>query len=129
MPEAQKRLVTPWWYWIPVILALLYSVAGLTQLQYLSQYSDPIWTEFGYAVGQIFGAAGALGLLLRKGWARWLYVVSLIGFSVQRFWLGVLSGQLADLPSYVPFTMFMVIVVPLLLIGYATLGLRKGWIR
>ena len=129
MSEETGRLVTPWWYWFVVILALLYSAAGLAQLQYLSQYSDPLWTEVGYAVGQLFGAAGALSLLLRRAWAQWLYLISLIGFSIQRFWFAVLSGQLAELPSYIPVTMFMVIVVPLILIGFTRVALRRGWVR
>ena len=112
-----------------MVLALLYSAAGLTQLQYLSQYSDPLWAEVGYAIGQIFEAAGSLGLLLRRAWAQWLYLTSLLGFSVQRFWFAVLSGQLAELPSYIPVTMFMVIVVPLALIGFTRVALRRSWVR
>ena len=129
MPKETGRLATPWWYWIVAIFALLYSAAGLAQLQYLLQYSDPLWTKVGYAVGQLFGAAGTLGLLLRRAWAQWLYLISLIGFSVQRFWFAVLSGQLAELPSYIPVTMFMVIVVPLILIGFTRLALCRSWVR
>ena len=129
MSNETRKLNTPWWYWLVVAFALLYSGAGLTQLQYLSEYSDPLWSEAGYAIGQVFGAAGAAGLLLRRAWARWPYLISFSGFAVQRAWLVFFSGQLAELPSYVPVTLFMVIVVPLILIGFTTAGLRRGWVR
>jgi len=92
-------LATPWWYWIIAVIALLFAGMGLMQLRFISNLQDPWWAETGYAIGQIFNGAGAVGLLLRKSWARWLYVVSASGFIIQRVCLVFFGGvcfSLAD---------------------------------
>ena len=129
IPKEVEKLTTPWWYWIAVIVCALYAVAGLMQLQYLSQLPDPMWTKAAYAVGQAFSAAGAFALALRSAWARWLYLISLSGFIVQRIWLLFLSNLMLDLPPYAPLTLMIVIVVPLAVIGFVSIGLQKNWLH
>jgi hypothetical protein len=90
----------PWHLWALSVLFLLWSLAGLGA--FVSQFNMsaatiaalpqaqrelwtnmPTWDWIAYGVATIPAVGGAVGLLLRKGWAVPLYGLSIIGIIVQ----------------------------------------------
>ena len=89
---------TPVHLWIVGVLSLLWNLVGAfdylaTQLKlegYMARftpeqleyfYSIPAWAVSGWAVAVWSALAGSVGLLLRRGWALWAFVVSLVGMA------------------------------------------------
>ena len=52
----------------------------------------PSWAVAATAIAVWFGAAGCVGLLLRKRWATPLFITSLAALVVQNVWLFLMSG-------------------------------------
>lgn len=88
-------------YWITAVLALLWNTLGV--IAYLGQaymsdetlaalpepnqlyYSNlPAWVTAAFAIAVFGGFLGAIGLLWRKKWAYFLFVVSLVAIIVQQ---------------------------------------------
>jgi hypothetical protein len=88
-----------WLLWISIAL-LLWSLAGVGA--FVSQFSMsaetiaalppdqrglwtnmPAWAWVAYAVATLPALGGAIGLLMRKGWAVPLYALSIVGILVQ----------------------------------------------
>lgn len=92
------------WYWVISCLALIWNLLGV--MAYLMQsYSSeaalietygqeqaslmmaqPSWYTAAYALAVFGGAIGCLGLLLRKRWALWLLMLSLVCVVVQHIY-------------------------------------------
>jgi len=96
--EVEPRAVTvPGWYWLVAGLCLLFELAGC--YAYIMQVTTdpatlpvdqrvlveamPIWTIAAYALAVWVGLAGAVGLLLKKRFARPALFVSMIFVIVQ----------------------------------------------
>jgi multidrug transporter EmrE-like cation transporter len=123
------RLNTPWWYWIVVALAIIFAIMGLMQLTYLSEIPDPLWTIVVYGIGQISNFLGAVSLVLRRKVSRWFYLIMAIAFAIHRIWLLLLSGLFSELPAGTPYLQMVAIILPIALIAFVALGVRKNWIR
>src|SRR5215831_18013792 len=87
---------SPRWFRPVAIIALLWNLLGgaayladvtlkpedvakMTQARQALYAARPPWSVGATAVAVWFGAAGCVGLLLRKRWATWLLVASLAG--------------------------------------------------
>ena len=130
------------WYWIVAALALLWNLIGVasylmtvygavptvSDAQRTLQAATPAWVMGAFAVAAFMGAGGSLGLLLRKRWAKILLVVSLIAALAQQLWLLVLSDALALMGANAAILPVTVIVVAILLVWFAAVADRKGWL-
>jgi len=133
----------PKWYLPVTILALVWNligcaaylsdvtltpedIAAMDQTQQALYNSRPVWAVAATALAVWAGAAGCIGLILRKGWSLPLLVVSLAGVIVQDIGLFVLSGVDAG-----PAVMGMQGVVLLIAIGLVVLArkaIERRWI-
>ncbi|HYE27563.1 MAG TPA: hypothetical protein VEA61_04940 [Allosphingosinicella sp.] len=134
----------PAWFWIVAVLGLLWELFGVAM--YLMHVgvlpssaemspaerslmeSSPMWVTALFAVGVFAGALGALGLVLRRRWARTPLIVSLIAVILQfGGWLLATDAIAVIGPSV--FVMPAVIVaVAILLVWIASVGVRRGWL-
>jgi drug/metabolite transporter (DMT)-like permease len=91
--------------------------------------SSPMWVTGLFAIAVFAGALGALGLLLRRRWARPLLILSLVAVVLQfGGWLLATDAIRMIGPSV--FAMPAVIVaVAILLAWLATIAVRRGWLR
>lgn len=99
MNTASKKPTTR--YWIIAILALLWNILGV--IAYLGQaymtdetlaalpesnqlyYSNlPAWVTAAFAIAVFGGFLGSIGLLWRKKWAYFLFVLSFVAIVVQQ---------------------------------------------
>lgn len=131
------------WYWVAATLALLWNLIGVasylmtvygavptvSEAQNTLEAATPAWVMGAFAIAAFGGALGSLGLLLRKRWAKILLVVSLIAALAQQLWLLVLSDALALMGPSAAILPATVIVVAVLLVWFATVADRRGWLN
>ena len=133
----------PKWYLPVTILALVWNligcaaylsdvmltpedIAAMDQTQQALYNSRPAWAVAATAVAVWAGAAGCIGLIVRKRWAALLLELSLAGVIVQDIGLFVLSGVDTG-----PAVMGMQVVVLLIAIGLVVLArkaIARRWI-
>jgi hypothetical protein len=102
-------------------------VAGLDAAQQALRAERPAWSVAATAVAVWAGAAGCLGLILRRRWATPLLIASLIAVIVQDFSLFILGSAGND-----PVVLSMQGLVLLIAIGLVVLARRAsrlGWLR
>ena len=139
-------LKVPGWYWAVAVLALLWGiiacwgyVAGVTMtaedmaklppVQAEAWGSMPAWLTGAYAIAVWSCLAGAIALLLRKAWARPVYVLSLAAAVVQ-FSYTLATTRLIEVEGVVgaaglPVTIW---VIGAALIWFSGMAARRGWL-
>lgn len=136
----------PMWFWIVSVIALLWNGAGV--YQYLQQayntesframYNEeqlsmientPSWAIAAFAIAVFGGFLGCLALLLRKKWARPLFLLSLIGIIVQMIYNFFVIDSMAIYGPGAVAMPIMVIVVGILLLWLSKKGIAKGWLH
>jgi hypothetical protein len=136
----------PGWYWAAALGALAWN--GFGCFMYLSQVgmdaaemaklpavqqevwrAMPAWAVGAYALAVWVGLLGAIGLLLRRRWARLAFAVSLLGVVVQFGWSFLGSRILATMgASAIAFPAFIFAVAALLL-WFSGMATKRGWLR
>ena len=104
-------------------------IAKLTEAQQALMASRPAWSIAGTAVAVWFGAAGCIGLILRKQWATWVLIASLAGVVLQDLWLFVLSHALSGAGAVGIMLQGIVLIVSIGLVYLARVGSARGWLR
>ena len=140
-----QEINPPKWFWIVSVLALLWNIMGvmaylkdafmsvedlekLTQAERLLYESQPAWATAAFAIAVWGGTLGCIALLLRKKWARPVFLISLIGIVVQLVYAFFLSNSFE---VYGPGAVAMPIIVALigiLLVFFSGKAQNKGWI-
>lgn len=103
--------------------------AEMTPEQVNLMESTPAWVTAAFAIAVWFGAAGCIGLLLRKKWAKSALGMSLIGVLVQTGY-GFFMTNATEVYGQTQAVIIpmMVIGIGILLIFFARLSERKLWI-
>jgi hypothetical protein len=108
----EARAKAPLHLWIVGILALLWEAMGAfdytaTQFRlesYMSQFTAeqleyfsgfPAWVVAAWAVAVWTSVTGAVGLLLRKAWAVWMFGAAILGLAISSVYNFVLSDGMA----------------------------------
>jgi len=103
-------------------------VARMSAAQQALYESRTFWSIAATAIAVWCGAAGSLGLILRKRWAMPLLIASLLGLIVQDFGLFVLTNA-ATLAGPVAFVLQgCVLLVAIGLVALARVAAARGWI-
>ncbi|MFO1406916.1 MAG: hypothetical protein U1F08_05195 [Steroidobacteraceae bacterium] len=102
-------------------------VAAMSPAQQQLLASRPAWAVAAYAIAVWGGALGSLGLVLRKGWALPVLVISLIGILVQDYGLFVVA-RVTDVYGVMPLVMQgLVLAIAIGLIVMARKAIERGW--
>ena len=136
----------PIWFWLVSGIALLWNLSGV--FNYLNQAFNqqailesinqaqrevfegiPAWATAAFALAVFSGTIGSIGLLLRKKWAKPLFIISLVTAVAQFIhWLFVSNAVEAFGPS--TYTMpIIVVIIGTYLIFFSKIGIQKGWLR
>lgn len=137
----------PVWYWVVAVLALLWEamgcfaylrdvsmtaadIAALPDGQRQLYAAMPAWQAAVYAVAVWVGLSGAVMLLMRRAWARPLFIVSLIACLVQ-FGYTFIVLKAADVvgPAQAYPLPAAIIVIAILLVWFSAMALKRGWLR
>jgi hypothetical protein len=145
--EAEPAAATPpSWYWVIAIATLLFELAGcffylvevkmsaadLSALpidQAAMLAARPGWYYVAFAIAVWIGLAGAVLLLLRRQWAVWVLLVSLVAAIVQFSSVLIVPGMRAITPSDALFVPIVIIVIAYAVWQFAKLSGRRGWLR
>lgn len=137
------RARTPVHLWIVGVLALLWTGMGAfdylaSQLRlefYMSQFTEaqldyfygfPAWAVSVWAIG-VWGAfAGAIGLLLRRRWAVWMFAVSLLGLALSTVYQFVLSDGAEVMGTGGAIFTAVIWIVAILLLLYSRRQAARG---
>lgn len=135
----------PKWYWGVAGFALLWmafgcfnyvvlmsmSAADIAKLPPAQQdivNSAPVWVNALYAIAVWSGLGGAIGLVLRRAWARLLFLVSLVAVILQFGWIFTSSDQLAvEGPSAAAFPL-VILLFGIFFVWFAGYAQKRGWI-
>lgn len=135
----------PKWYLPVAIAALLWNLIGcaaylsdvmltaddvakMNAAQQALYAARPAWSVAATATAVWLGAAGCLGLILRKRWATPLLVVSLAAVIVQDVWLFLLSGAAAEAGAAAFILQGLVLVIAIALVQFSRTAAARGWI-
>jgi len=136
----------PTWFWVVSIIALLWNLMGV--FNYLNQAFNqqailetldqaqreafegiPAWATAAFALAVFSGTLACIGLLLRKKWARPLFILSLLAAVVQFIhWLFISNAVEAFGPSTYAMPV-IVIIIGIYLILFSKKGIEKGWLK
>jgi hypothetical protein len=103
-------------------------VAKMTAAQQALYAARPAWSVGATAVAVWGGAAGCLGLIMRKRWAAPLLSVSLAGVILQDISLLMLSGGVAETGASVLALQGLVLLIAIGLVLLARKAVTRGWI-
>jgi hypothetical protein len=134
----------PTWFWAVAVLGLLWELFGvamylmhvgvLPNAQEMSEAerslmeASPMWVTGLFAIGVFSGALGALGLVLRRRWARPLLLLSLAAVILQfGGWL-LMTDAIAVIGPSVFVMPAIIVAVAILLAWVATTASRRGWL-
>ena len=137
----------PMWYWIVSGLALVWMIVGvlawtmdwlmdpaaleaMTEGQRQLYTSRPQWLFVVYAIAIFSGLFGAIGLLLRKAWATWMFVISLVAIVLQFGYTFMVMNaiELIGAAAAVPVPLVIVTLGALVLWLSVHAG-KAGWLR
>jgi hypothetical protein len=136
----------PKWFLPIAVIALLWNLAGcaayisdaLLTAEDIAKLSPtdqalyaarPAWSVAATAIAVWVGALGCLGLILRKRWALYAFVVSLLGVVVQDISIFSLSYAKSALTLTPVILQGLVLIVSIALLLLARRAIRNGWIR
>jgi len=103
-------------------------LSSMTAAQQALYAARPSWAVAATATAVWFGAAGCLGLILRRKWSTWLLILSLAGVVVQDLWLFVLSGAAREAGAIAFVMQGLVLVVSIGLVLLARRASAEGWL-
>lgn len=102
-------------------------VAKMSAAEQALYAARPAWSVAASATAVWFGAAGCVGLILRKRWATGLLVVSLVGVVVQDVALFGLSGVVSFAGPVVFVMQGLVLAVSIGLVLLSRRAAASGW--
>jgi hypothetical protein len=136
----------PTWFWVVSVIVLLWNLMGVSsylmqaytsieQLEAMSQAeralyeNQPAWVTACFAIAVFSGTIAAIGLLLRKKWARPVFIISLLTATAQFIhWLFVTNSvEVYGSEAYI--MPALVIIFGIYEIYFAKKGIKKGWLR
>ncbi|WP_295834296.1 hypothetical protein [uncultured Winogradskyella sp.] len=136
----------PIWFWIISALALIWYVLGVYYyLQqaynttfYRSMYTPeqlmvvdemPAWATAAFAIAVFAGIFGVFGLILRKKWAKTLFLISVLGIVLQYIY-NVFIGKMYELFSITENVRYFIIpIIAYLLFYIASKAQEKYWYK
>ncbi|MCB0459514.1 MAG: hypothetical protein KDC74_05810 [Flavobacteriaceae bacterium] len=135
----------PVWFWIISVIALLWNAMGVNayiqqayktdsfKAMYTEEQLDmiantPAWATAAFAVAVFGGILGSLGLLLRKKWAKSLFLLSLLGIIVQMTYNLFISKAMEVYGPGAVIMPILVLVVGVFLLWYSKKAIAKKWL-
>ena len=135
----------PIWFWVVSVIALIWNALGVnaylqqaynttahrtmyTPEQLMVLDKTPAWATAAFAIAVFAGLLGCIGLLLRKKWAKMVFLASLLGIIIQLIHSIFLAKmyQLLSLPQNI--MSFSIPVVAFLLYYIAKKSEARGWL-
>jgi hypothetical protein len=142
-----KYSSTHFCFWIVALFFLLWNLVGVLSFFTHTFISDaslaalpeneralytqyPLWTTIVFGAAVFYGFTSALGLLMKKKWARIAASISFITVLIQMIHNVFYTDSIAVYGIIEAITMPVLLVVfSLLLLLYTNRGVKKGWLN
>ena len=136
----------PLWFWIVSVIALLWNGSGVYMYliqaydteSFRAMYPDPemlemasntpAWVTAAYAIAVFAGLLACIGLLIRKKWAKPLFLVSLLGAVVSNAYHLLMSEAIELYGTEAAVMPIVVVVIGIFLVWFSKKGTAKGWL-
>jgi hypothetical protein len=135
----------PMWFWIFSVIALLWNLMGvyaylseafmsaddfatLPAAQQILYESRPTWVTAAFAIAVWSGLMGCIALLLKKKWAKAIFVLSLFGILLQQLYHFFLSNTFEVMGPSAIFLPILIIIFGSSLVIFANLAIKKNWV-
>jgi hypothetical protein len=132
-------------YWVVAVVTLLWmafgcfiyvtyvtmspaDIAKLPPAQQDIRNNAPVWVMAAYAIAVWSGLGGAIGLLLRRAWARPLFLLSLLSIIIQFGWVFIATDQLALEGASAAAFPLVILALGIFFVWYAGQAQKRGWI-
>lgn len=131
-------------FWIIGAVALLWNIMGvvaylgqaymtdevlkalpLTEQEYYNNL--PAWVTASFAIAVFAGLLGCLGLLMRKKWATFLFVISLVAVIVQSAY-NLFMQEFVEVSGEKMIWPILVFLIATLLVFLSRKAAKEGWI-
>lgn len=136
---------TPKWFRPVAVVALLWNLLGcaayladvtlspadiakLPPAQQALYATRPAWAISATAIAVWGGAAGCIGLIMRKRWATWPLIASLAGVLVQNVWLFLLSDAAKETGAIAFVLQGVVLIVSVALVVLSRKATAQHWL-
>ena len=114
--------------WVMDLMLTAEDVAALPPDQQAMYAARPAWAVIATGIAVLGGAVGSLGLVVRKGWARSVLGLSLIGVIAQDIGMFGMTDALNTAGAVPVVLQSLVLLVAIGLVLLARKALRRGWI-
>lgn len=135
----------PKWFKIIAIVALIWNLLGAmayimqvtmnpediaeTEAQRVYYETYPSWATAAYAIAVWAGLVGSLGLVMRKSWAYYAYLLSLIGIVFQDVHAFLFADAISIFGASSLWLPILVILFSIYLLYLSKTAKVKGWIN
>lgn len=89
----------------------------------------PLWATYSFGIAVITGTLGCVLLLLKQGWAFWLFLISLVAMLIQNYHAFILVDSYRVFGAGSLTVPILVLVVGLYLMWLSHRGNRQGWLK
>lgn len=141
-----QQIVIPKWFIIISVIALIWNILGLMAFvshvmmtpEMISELPSaeqalyrnmPMWATSAFATAVIAGTLGSILLLLKKSYAKPVFIVSLIGVLVQNYHSFFVIDSMAVYGNASIIMPLLVIVIGIMLIGLSNHAIAKDWLK
>lgn len=144
MSDAAAAMRTPWHLWVVGVISLIWNafgafdylmtrsgvdwyVANFTPEQAAFMDAYPLWVDIAWPLGVWGALLGSIGLLMPKGWAVWMFALSLFGLLLATIYNFVLTDGIAVMGG-TPVVIFNIAIwaIAILLLVYAVAMRSRG---
>jgi len=138
------RVKPPTLFWVIAGLALLWNLMGVgaylfealageeairknySPFEADAVFNRPAWVTGVFALAVFGGAIGCIGLLLRKAWAQWPLIVSLIAVILQQIYIWGMTDAASHITGAAWIMPIMIPIVALFLVWFARKKIAKN---
>ncbi|RJF92900.1 hypothetical protein [Sphingomonas cavernae] len=140
------QVKVPTWFWVVAVLALLWELMGvaayvsdvtmtqadlaaLPEGQRQLYATMPPWVTAAYAIAVFGGALGAMALLMRRNWARMLFIISMIAVICQFGWSFGIARAHEIVGANALLFPALIVLIAIALVWFSGMSTRRGWLR
>jgi len=144
--ELEKTKI-PIWFWVVSIFFLLWNIMGVfsflahtfistealaelptDERELYGEY--PLWTTIIFAIAVFTGMIGAIGLVLKKKWAKMAFIISLFAIIPQMIHNVFFTNAIEVYGAVEAVTMpALVVIIGLFLVWFSMFAIKKQWLK
>jgi len=136
----------PVWFWIVSTVAILWNIMGVASFFMQIMISDetlqalpinerelygnyPLWTKIAFALAVFGGLFGSIALLLRKKYAKPLFLISLVAIIIQMYHHLFMINSIEVYGTEAWIMPILVFIIGILLVWFSWFCYKKNWIK